>query len=219
MMKLRNLCSMFDVSSIVDKQSQVSNTFIASSEVIFSDGIVHHHINKEGYIEITGIEGEPNYVMFMDQGGEVFINIYRYTPETLYKEIIDNLNKLYDEMGINHEYRDVSQITSSQVIIKDTSKNNANKQEKKSVSNIDTSSDRYSLHPQLSDRVVDMNTFKCPDCGILMKYRKIPNTDTIIGYCSKCFVEYTLVPSRWYTIKARKVNYSAMQHSRNFTTE
>ena len=76
MMRLRNLCKMFDVASIVEKQSQVSGKFTASSENIYSDGHVHQRINSEGYIEITKIDGNPNYVIFLDRNGEIFIQIF-----------------------------------------------------------------------------------------------------------------------------------------------
>lgn len=210
MMRLRNLCKMFDVASIVEKQSQVSGKFTASSENIYSDGHVHQRINSEGYIEITKIDGNPNYVIFLDRNGEIFIQIYKYTPDTLYKRIIDDLNKLCDELGVYHEHVDISQITAN--IDPKTNQNQVHHQTQHDGPSL-------TLPDSLKSRVIDINTFKCPDCNIGISYRKIPNSDAIIGFCSKCFVEYTLMPSRFYVIKSKKVNYPAIKESRNFTIE
>ena len=66
------------------------------------------------------------------------------------------------------------------------------------------------------NKLIDINTFKCPDCNSNMIWAKASKTsDTIVAYCNKCDMEYALVPSRYYIIKAKKKLYSDNSNSRN----
>lgn len=198
-MTLTNVCMLFDSYTVVEKQSQVSNTFFASSEHIFSDGVYHSHIEKHGYIQITDVEN-ATYIMFVDQSGNIFLNIYKYTQETKYKEIIDNLNTLRELTGIHHH----TYATEDDYLDEEDS---------------DAEKEDVDLPSALRSKYIDLNTFVCLDCSTKIRYRKLQNTDAVIGVCTKCNTEYTLVPSKYYVLKAKKITYKNTTGSRRVKFE
>jgi ribosomal protein L37AE/L43A len=206
-MTLTNLCTLFDSYNIVDKQTQVSNTFYASSEFIHSDGLVHSHIEKHGYIEITNVEN-AYYIMFVDQNGDLFLNIYKYTPETMYKEIIDNMNKIRAATGI-HRHVDTS-LSNDVYNDDDTSDDDGNGTAEK---------EDIDLPASVRSKYVDLNTFTCPECKEKISYHKIKDSDVVIGTCKKCNTEYTLVPSKYYVLRAKKIIYKNVPGSRHVKFE
>lgn len=99
MKELKEICEMFDSYFIADKQNQLNKKYIASSDIIFSDGKFNHHINTDGYIVIDNIE-DANYIIFLDQSGDAYIAIYQYTPAHKFKDITDKNKQLRDSTGI-----------------------------------------------------------------------------------------------------------------------
>lgn len=64
--------------------------------------------------------------------------------------------------------------------------------------------------------IVDINTFKCPDCDSDMIWSKpYKDSDTIVSMCKKCNIEYALIPSKYYVIKAKKRLYKSNNNFRN----
>lgn len=92
-MNLTDLCSLCGQYEIVDTKSQLDKDYYSYSNIIYSDGHVKSHINSEGYIHITNVEN-ADYIMFIGIDYSIYLGIYHRTPDTKYKEIIDNLNKL-----------------------------------------------------------------------------------------------------------------------------
>jgi uncharacterized protein YbaR (Trm112 family) len=63
---------------------------------------------------------------------------------------------------------------------------------------------------KISERLIDINTFVCPTCNGKMTLIKPKSTsETIVAYCKKCNIEYVLVPSKYYVIKAQKQFYNS----------
>lgn len=98
-MTIENLCDLFDSHMIVDKMNKMENTFTASSELIYSDGEFDHNIDSEGYIKISNIR-DAMYIIFIDSAGDIFLCVYKYIPETKYKNVIDKLNKVREITGM-----------------------------------------------------------------------------------------------------------------------
>jgi hypothetical protein len=85
---------------VVDKKSNFNNTYIASSNIIYSDGKFSTAIDSNGYIKINNISEDTNYLIFIDQDGDIFLVIYKYIPETKFKDIIDKLNIVRGQTGM-----------------------------------------------------------------------------------------------------------------------
>ena len=198
-MILSNICSMFDSYDVVEKASQIYGPLYASSEHIFTDGTYHSHINKNGYIEIYEI-ADANYIMFLDQTDAIYIKLYKYTPETMYKEIINNLNMLRKLTGIKSKVDDDSEDDDIEP-------------------EAEESKEDIKIPDSLRSKYVDINTFVCPECTGKMRYSKINGTDAIIVRCAKCSTEYTLMPSKYYVIRAKKITYKSQTGRRNVKFE
>lgn len=192
-MTLENLCDLFDDHVVFDKQSNLNNDdYYASSDKIFTDGKVHKQINRNGYIHITSVEGETpntmaNYVMFLGQNGYLFLGIYKYCPEHLYKDIIKNLNVLRDQFGMRR--------------LGGGSFTKASKNARKGIS---VSELKASLQEDPTCRLVDINTFCCENClSSEIVYCKDPKGFTLYGKCKKCGTLYKMAPSSFYRIKEK----------------
>lgn len=195
-MILSNICALFDSYDVVEKSSQVYGPMYASSEHIFTDGNYHSHIDKNGYIEIYEIS-DANYIMFLDQTGAIYIKVYKYTPETTYKEIINNLNMLRKLTGIKSKVDEDPDDS--------TEDDNIQEDDKEDIK----------IPDSLRSKYVDINTFVCPECDGKMRYAKINGTDAILARCAKCSTEYTLMPSKYYVIRAKKITYKSQAGRRN----
>jgi hypothetical protein len=99
-MTIENLCVLFDGNTVVDKKNQLDNEYIASSNIIYSDGKFSTKIDSSGYIHINNISDTTNYLIYIDQNGDIFLVIYKYIAETKFKEIIDKLNSIRDQTGM-----------------------------------------------------------------------------------------------------------------------
>jgi hypothetical protein len=176
-MTLTNLCSLFDQYEIVDTEISLDREYYASSEIIYSDGHIESNINSEGYIHITKVI-DANYIMFLDQNEACFLCIYKYTPETKYKDVIDSMNKMKRlSAKISKEDDDIEQ-------------------DIKSANNI------------IMDDLVDINEFTCTECKSKdkMKFtRSKKDSDILTCKCQHCSTEYSFAPSKYYRLASKKV--------------
>ena len=190
-MTLENLCDLFDDHVIFDKQSDLNNDdYYASSSKIITDGKYHSTINRNGYIHITSVEGETpdtmaNYIMFLGQNGLLFLAIYRYCPEHLYKDIVKNLNILREQFGMRRLGGETNTYSPG--------------------ATAPSEEDLMSLiREDPTCRLIDLNTFKCENCcSSEIVYYKNPKTFTLYGKCKKCDTLYKLIPSCFYRIKEK----------------
>lgn len=93
-MRIRDLCQMADQSYVAQHEAELNKKYIASSDVIYSDGTNSHYIDAEGYINIENISSDTSYIIFIDQAGQVYLGIYQYIEDSKFKEIMDNLKKI-----------------------------------------------------------------------------------------------------------------------------
>ena len=66
------------------------------------------------------------------------------------------------------------------------------------------------------NNIFDINTLDCLECGNELRFTRIKDSDTIVGYCHKCNIEYALIPSKFYVLKAVKHLYSDNINARDF---
>lgn len=182
--ELQNVCNLFDSYFIAEKQNQLNKEYKAVSDNIITDGNYDHRINGDGYIVISNISETANYLIFIDQNGDLFLAVYKYTPSIKFKDITDAGIKIRKNTGIKKH----SVLADSTSLIPSFVKPSDITQ---------------------SGLLVDINTFKCPDCKKNMIFGKFPESETIIAYCKNCQMEYALVPSKYYVIKARKQLYNS----------
>lgn len=91
---LNNICKCFNKYIITNKITDINAEYIASTDKIYTDGNIKSNINKNGYIHITEVNGNPNYIAFINNNNETFIAIYRYAPDYLYTYILEVANHL-----------------------------------------------------------------------------------------------------------------------------
>lgn len=182
-MKLENLCDLFDSHEIVDKKDALSKVYVASSSIIYSDGEFDQYVDKDGYVRITNIT-DAMYIMFLDIEGDLFISIYKYIPETHYKEVIDRMNKIRNQMGMQRH-------------------NNIH-------SDFFVDLEKSSLL-ETDNTLVDVNNLKCGECGNNMR-KKFKKDKDIVAICDTCNLKYLLIPSKYYVIKAKEILYSSISN-------
>lgn len=197
-MTFDDVCLLFDECSVVEKQVQVDAEYLAASDIIYSDGVVHQNINKEGCIHITSIEGNPTYVMFLNPSGNIFICIYKYMQIQKFTEIVSNVDTLREKTGVKH----ISQ--------RHHEKKQHGEEQKKSedIKPIEDDAPKPINTHELKSQLVDINKFKCTQCGGTVKLSKERDGDTIIAKCLACKTEFYMVPSKYYVISAKKIVYS-----------
>jgi len=174
-MTLDNICTLFDSYYIAEKRSELNTKYIASSELIYSDGQFNHRINSDGYITIDNVK-DAEYIIFIDQNGDVFIAIYKYIYDLKFKDIITNVNKIRSSTGMRKHSIVSHEDTPNKIIP--------------------------------SGNVIDVNNFKCSVCNNDLEFSKLKNA-TVLAVCKKCNVEYALVPSKYYILKAKKQIYES----------
>lgn len=85
---------------ILDKKDKFNIKYVASSDIICTDGEYTSRIDSDGYIKIENLKNN-NYLIFIDGDGDIVLVIYKYIIETKYKEVIDNLNMIRDKTGMH----------------------------------------------------------------------------------------------------------------------
>ena len=70
---------------------------------------------------------------------------------------------------------------------------------------------------EADSNIFDINTLECLECNNELRFTKVKNSDTIVGYCHRCNIEYALIPSKFYVLKAVKHLYSDNQNARDFS--
>lgn len=182
--ELQNVCNLFDSYFIAEKQNQLNKEYKAVSDNIVTDGDCDHRINGDGYVIISNVNKVTNYLIFIDQNGDLFLAVYKYTPNAKFKDITDAGLKIRESTGIKKH-----------AVLADSAS---------SISSFVKSADITQ-----SELLVDINNFKCPECKKSMIFGKVPESETIVAYCKSCQIEYAMVPSKYYIIKARKQLYTS----------
>jgi hypothetical protein len=178
-MTLENLCRLFDQYEIVDNQLQIDKDYFSAMENIYTDGESKTNISGEGYIHIAAVK-KATYIIYADRKYNICLCIYKYTPETKYKQIIDRLNVLRD-------------------IIKDLNTFTISDREEpiKNINDEDLD-------------LIDINTFTCIECNSKDKLsfnRSKDNPDVLETKCETCKTEYTFVPSKFYKLASKRTIY------------
>ena len=190
-MNLINLCAMADSYYIAEHKAEINQNYLSSSELIYTDGECEHHINRDGYIEISNITN-ANYIVFMDQAGNVFLSIYKYILDVKYKDVLDALNQLRAQTGMykhNANY--------------EVPKNNLDVNPNK-IEPLREDDEILKLGP---DELVNVNSMKCSICGStdFIEPFKYDYNWNIKCQCKKCNTIYTLIPSKYYLVKSKKL--------------
>jgi len=190
-MTVTDICSLFDAHFIADKQEQLDDEYITSSMNIYTDGTYDYEINeKNGLIMLTNVHN-ANYLIFVTELGHLFLAIYKYTPESEFTNITTDLTKL--KRQISNEPQNT----------------------------LDDNNIKLDIGDIISkdDQLININNFKCLDCNNKLIFNKPSNnTDTIIAYCNNCAVEYALIPSKFYIIKAKKEIYVNSKNARDLNS-
>lgn len=184
-MTLSNLCSLADTYYIAEHKPELNQTYISSSEFIYSDGTFKHHINNDGYIEIGEIV-DANYVTFIDQAGNLYLAIYKYIQEIKFKEIIDRINKIRDQTGM-HKH--------STVIVDNDSDAEPPAEKDKILTN------------SADGDLVNVNNMVCSICGSnkFVEPFVYDADHNITCECENCRTVYYLIPSKYYIIKSKTI--------------
>lgn len=218
-MTLVNICNLADAYYIAKHKYEINQDHIASSTLIYSDGTCKHHVNNDGYIHITSVEG-ATYLIYLDQEGNVFLWIYELTPELKYKEIIDSMNKLRQITGMQKHSIEVK----SKINNKKDSKTEEFKDKKEEIKtdNVDKEKPEQFIiepvRPRLFKReddkyisaapaeIVDVNNLVCTECKSTEFSSYIENNDySIECTCDKCGTSFIFVPSKYYILKQKIV--------------
>lgn len=186
-MTLANLCSMFDSYYIAAHRTELDHKYIASSELIYSDGIFKHHVDKDGYIVIKQVQ-DADYLIYIDQSGNICIWIYQNTLESKYKEIIDTCNKIRDLTKM-HRHSTEARVTENKSI---------------TVDHKDESEDDEIIKSSPVE-VININTFRCTECESRKFDVKILNSGAFKYKCKKCKTIFKLVPSKYYIISSKTI--------------
>lgn len=197
-MTLLNLCSLADSYYIAELKGELNQDYFSSSDLIYSDGTFDHHINKDGYIKITNLQG-ANYILFMDQSGNIFLSIYKYTSEPKYKEIIDNMNHIRDQTGMyKHSESIFNNIAAPKINIpKDK---------------VEVPREEDEVLKLANDELVNINNLSCSVCGStnFVEPFELDHEGTIRCQCNQCRTIYELMPSKYYLVKSKTI-FNAIQ--------
>jgi len=181
-MTLNNLCQLFDTYYVAQHKSELNRRYVVSSELLFSDGTYDHHIDKEGYISVNNVEN-ANYFIYIDPTGNLCLWIYELTPETLFKEIINAMNKIRQQTGMHKHSVEY------------------NKNKKDTIpEELDKMSD--DLIKNAPAEIININTFECTECNS-NDFIKTRSGNVIILNCKKCRTKFKLIPSKYYIIKSK----------------
>ena len=184
-MTLVNLCQLFDTYYIAKHKSELNRKYLSSSELIFSDGDFDHHIDKDGYIVVPSLSA-ANYFMYIDQSGNLCLWIYELTPETMYKEIVSNMNKVREQTRM---HRHTTKPHNKDGTTYDSSSSN----------DLDRSKDE--IIKSAPAEIVNINKFLCTMCSS-SEFVKTKTGSNIILVCKKCKTKFKLIPSKYYIIKS-----------------
>lgn len=186
-MTLNSLCDLFDSYYIADPKGTINQRYRASSDMIYSDGIVHSHIDKDGYIDIKSVEN-ADYIIFVDSTGKIFLSIYKFTDETKYKTIIDSLNKLKAQIR-THQDTDTKSDTKSKGSKKET---------------------RLNVKINTDGGVYNIDEFKCFECNSDPAFdTSIDDRSNVFMVCKTCGCKYTFVPSKYMALKTKETTYKS----------
>ena len=223
-MTLMNLCSLADAYYIAKRKTELDQKHIASSDLIFSDGTTKHHVNNDGYISIYNVE-DANYLLYLDQDGNIFLWVYELILEVKYKEIIDRINKIRDTMGMyKHtvKAREKSNIVKQTIpssVQKDEVLNNNeeeiikedNKQEEDIINNKKHKTIHYNREEDkyigsAPAEIVDLNNLECTECQSKSFSSIIANEDySLECTCDNCGTKFVFIPSKYYIIKSKTI--------------
>ena len=188
-MTVTKLSEAADICYIAENRDELNQKYIATSEMIYSDGTNSHKINSDGYIEIDEVHN-ASYIVFLDITGNIFLGVYKYIAENKFKEIIDHINKIRDYM---------SKITITD--IKKDDKNNNDIEDNNDIIITNKSTNSEMMDKKLNTWI-DINNFICAKCLNQDDFDIVKNPDaSMIFTCNRCKVEYLLVPSKYYIIK------------------
>lgn len=177
---LKQVCNSFKTFQAYDKREYLSNKeYTVFCDVIFCDGTYDHRLNSEGDIIISNVKN-ANYIAYLDHENRSRLDVYKYVPNHMYKDIMELADKLDAE---------------------------ANKTNPNNIGQSYESNQIAMVSP--SDKLIDINEPICPVCGEPIKLTVISAAEVIMGLCEECMVEYSLVPSKYYVIKTKKQFYSS----------
>ena len=181
-MNLADICTIADSYYIAENKLELNQEYLSSSELIHSDGTFSHHINKDGYIVIYDIV-DANYIVFIDQSGDLFLGIYRYIQDIKFKEIIDNMNVIRNQTGMH--------------------KHNASVE----VTDIEPNRECDPVLKDAADDLVNINNMICTECGSkdFVEPFAYDSDKNITCQCKTCSTIYKLSPSKYYAIKSKTI--------------
>lgn len=188
-MYLTQICSLVDSYYIANSHGELNKTYLASSDMIFTDGEYLHSITHDGYIKIYGITINANYIVFLDKNNSVYLGVLKFINEKKYQDIQQAISTLREAFKLKQKE------STEEVTHIDLVKHESSPSEIAALPPSTESSDLY-----------DMNNFTCPECGNSdIDNISISNEYKLIKRCNACKVQFTMVPSRWYVIESRTV--------------
>lgn len=191
-MTLTELCALFDKHDIVETQAQIDKEYYATLENIYTDGKYKTNITRDAYVHITSVH-DATYLIFVDLENNIYLRIYRYTPDTNYKLIKQKLQFLKKTI------------------------NRINKSDSQDVVENDI------INEYVDDDVIDINTFTCTECESkdkLVFRRSKTNPEALKTTCATCRTEYVFVPSKYYKLSSKRtIYYKSEKSSRQIEIE
>ena len=190
---LPTICSMFDNYYIANHKADLNKTYLASSELIYSDGTYRHHVDKEGYIVITEVS-DANYLIYIDQCGDICLWVYENIIEVKYKDIVDSLNTLREQTKMhkhtinNHDVCAIKEEHLTELYEKEPKR------------------EEDPILVNAPAEIVNINSFTCSECGSTSFEAQRKQNGKFKYICMNCKTKYILIPSKYYIIKSKTIS-------------
>ena len=182
-MNLLNVCAIADIYYIAENKLELDQEYLSSSELIYSDGTFSHHINKDGYIKIFDIY-DANYLVFIDQNGNLFLAVYKFIADNKFKDIINAMNSIREQTGMH-------------------------KHDKSANEDTNISPETINELVDINNMVCSV----CGSTEFYEPFVYNENKRDINCQCKSCNTIYELAPSKYYVIKSKKIFIPNSDHS------
>ena len=160
---INDVCELFDLYEIVDAQMQIDRDYYASTDAIYTDGKYEYNVTRDAYIHITSVKN-ATFIMFLNMENEIYLCIYKYIPEEMFKIIKQKLQFLKNKIS------EIDYTTAR-------------------ISGNNESNDNNIIDDFIDDSVIDINSFTCTECGSkekLIFIRSKNNPEVLITKCNTC---------------------------------
>ena len=204
---MQTLLDQVDSYRVCDMQSDINKEYTSTFGVLYSDGEVHTSVTTDGYIKVTSITGNPNYLLYVDSDGDITLNIYKNTPRNKFDEIADKIIMMRNQTKIPPHGK--AKLNSAYKTVPGT------KQDPVHASTVAMATRPKVTQPKSNAEVIDVNTYVCAKCGTKPVYYD-GGDGKLIAHCSLCKIDYVLAPSRYYTLEStRAFNKTQSKYTRD----